>query len=357
MTYFPDVPVEERIIQVLRHLGIEKAHFAAKVPRDWTGLAANYPEVVASLILVCPRGIAPSIARPLESRLLVIVGDRGNQAQGVRQSLADLPGAEVVVLQDYLNVSWADAVADQGEEIVTALTDFLSRHTMGKGTSGLSPNEGEIAGVSYRIQGSGPPLFLLPMGLAPSQWDPVLDLLTQTFTTILVRGPHLGMIPQLESRLSGGYATLRRNLLDEIDLRPSETILDVGCGSGVHDRAIVRRTNGANAITAVDINRYLLGEARFLAEKEGINSTIEFRAGDAESLPFDDDNFDVTISITVIEEVDADKMLAEMVRVTKPGGRVGIVARSVDLPSIINLPLSPKLKAKLEAPGVRQQLL
>jgi ubiquinone/menaquinone biosynthesis C-methylase UbiE len=152
--------------------------------------------------------------------------------------------------------------------------------------------------------------------------------------------------------MSGGYATLRRNLIEEIELRPGETILDVGCGSGVHDRAIVRRTNGENAITAIDINRYLLREARFLAEKEGVNSSIDFRAGDAESLPFDDDNFDVTFSITVIEEVDADRMLAEMVRVTKPGGRVGVVARSVDLPSIINLPLSPGLKTKLEAPGV-----
>ena len=39
----------------------------------------------------------------------------------------------------------------------------------------------------------------------------------------------------------------------------------------------------------------------------------------AESLPFSDNSFDVTMSVTVIEEVDADRMLAEMVRVTKPG--------------------------------------
>ena len=44
-------------------------------------------------------------------------------------------------------------------------------------------------------------------------------------------------------------------------------------------------------------------------------------------------------------------MLAEMVLVTKPGGRVGVVCRSEDLPMIINLPLPSKLKAKLEAPG------
>ena len=44
-------------------------------------------------------------------------------------------------------------------------------------------------------------------------------------------------------------------------------------------------------------------------------------------------------------------MLAEMVRVTKPGGRVDVAVRAVDLPPIINLPLRPELKANVETPG------
>ena len=48
-----------------------------------------------------------------------------------------------------------------------------------------------------------------------------------------------------------------------------------------------------------------------------------------------------------MEEFDAERMLAEMVRVTKPGGRVGVVVRSVDLPPIINLQLGSELTAKL----------
>ena len=56
------------------------------------------------------------------------------------------------------------------------------------------------------------------------------------------------------------------------------------------------------------------------------------------------------MSVTVIEETDADRMLAEMVRVTKPGGRVAVISRAVDMPRPMNLPLSISLKAKVEAP-------
>ena len=58
------------------------------------------------------------------------------------------------------------------------------------------------------------------------------------------------------------------------------------------------------------------------------------------------------MSVTVIEEVDADRMLAELVRVTKAGGRVAIVARAMDMPFLMNAPLPASLKAKVEAPGM-----
>jgi hypothetical protein len=57
------------------------------------------------------------------------------------------------------------------------------------------------------------------------------------------------------------------------------------------------------------------------------------------------------MSCTVLEEGDADKMLAEMVRVTRPGGRVAVIVRTVDMPWWVNAPLGPALKAKVEAPG------
>src|SRR5205085_5443287 len=79
---------------------------------------------------------------------------------------------------------------------------------------------------------------------------------------------------------------------------------------------------------------------------------VDFRQGSAEALPFADDAFDVTMSMTVIEEVDAGQMLMEMVRVTKPVGRVAVISRAMDIPFMINLPLQAELRAKVNVPGL-----
>ena len=62
-----------------------------------------------------------------------------------------------------------------------------------------------------------------------------------------------------------------RTLLKEVQPRPGEAVLEVGCGSGVLDRWLARRTGGAHRITGVDINPYLLREAKALArQSEGL---------------------------------------------------------------------------------------
>ena len=91
--------------------------------------------------------------------------------------------------------------------------------------------------------------------------------------------------------------------------------------------------------------------AAALARNAGVSSLIEFREGSAEALPLPDDSIDVAMSSTVIQRVDADRMVAEMTRVTKPGGRVAIVGHAHDMPQWVNLPLPPGLKARIEAPG------
>jgi ubiquinone/menaquinone biosynthesis C-methylase UbiE len=114
-------------------------------------------------------------------------------------------------------------------------------------------------------------------------------------------------------------------------------------------RWLARYTNGAHHITGVDINPYLLREAAALARKEGLAGVIELRQGNAEALPFADSRFDVTMACTVMEEGNADRMLAECVRVTKSGGRVAVIVRSLDMPGWVNLPLGAELKKKAEA--------
>jgi SAM-dependent methyltransferase len=68
-------------------------------------------------------------------------------------------------------------------------------------------------------------------------------------------------------------------------------------------------------------------------------------------LPFPADSFDVAMSSTVIQRVAADQMLREMVRVTRPGGRVAVVGHAHDMPRWVNLALPAELKARVEAPG------
>jgi SAM-dependent methyltransferase len=135
-------------------------------------------------------------------------------------------------------------------------------------------------------------------------------------------------------------------MLEAIALRPGEVILDVGCGSGVLDRWLAQYTRHAHAITAVDINRYLLQEATALVQSAGLQDVITLQEGNAEALPFAADSFDVTLSLTVLEEGDADQMLRELVRVTKPGGRVAAMVRGDDCPALCPLPLRAEVQAK-----------
>jgi SAM-dependent methyltransferase len=273
--------------------------------------------------------------------------------------MARLPEASVVFLPGYSVLAWSDVVADRPEEIGSALFHFLGQVTSPPGRDVAPPaeKEGEIAGISYRMQGAGPPLVLLPLFLAPSQWDALVNRLSERYCTITLGGTELGAVAVLESRgRTAGYLQMLRTLIEETELQPGERVLEVGCGTGVLDRWLARHTGSKNPIVGVDINRYLLREAAALTRKDGLEGTIAFREGNAEALPFPDGSFDVTMAVTVIEELDADRMLGEMVRVTRSGGRVAVVARALDVPFLMNLALGASLQSKVEAPGVVGQV-
>ncbi len=352
MTTDAESAVDRRLVQLFQHLGLEQVHIAARVTADWHGLAATHPETIASLTLVCPTGLEATPLVALASRVLVLTGDQGAPAEAIRKAMAALPEATLIILHDYFSHTRADLLTDRMEDIGTAMLAFLARmdqlHTVKPVP--LPAQEGEVEGISYRVQGAGAPLVLLPLGLAASQWEPLLPRLSAQYCTITLGGAALGSVASLEARgQSTGYLGVVRNLIAEVHLQPGETILDVGCGSGVLDRWLARYTGGAHRITAVDIHRTLLREAAALATKEGLADRIEFYEGNAEALPFPDNSFDVTMSATVMELLDADRMLHELVRVTKPGGRVGVVVRAVDMHSFVNVHVRAELKLKIAA--------
>src|SRR5499426_984618 len=287
-----ELPVEERLLQLLQHLGIERAHVAARGGGDWGGLAASHPDCIASLTLICPRGMDPSALGPLAPRLLVLAGDQGRPDALVRQAVAPLQSATLITLRDYVSPTiYADVVADRTADIGAAMLDFLARmdQVSGTRTRPLPGGEGEVAGISYRIRGSGPPLVLLPLGVAASQWEPLIPRLSERYCTLTLGGAYLGMIGSLEARgRTTGYLGVVRHLIEEAQLQPGENVLEVGCGTGVLDRWLARHTGRANPIVGVDINRYMLREAMALARQEGWQDVIEFREGSAEALPFPD---------------------------------------------------------------------
>jgi len=193
---------------------------------------------------------------------------------------------------------------------------------------------------------------LLPLDLSPTQWTALIPVLAARWCTIALGGVHLGSVASLEERGRSGYIAIVRNLLDALAIKPGEQVLELGCGSGVIMRELARRTAGANPLTGVDRSPYLLGEARKLAARDGLADRIEFRQGIGEALPLPADFADVAVCSTVAEEGDAERMLSELVRVTKPGGRVGVIVRAIDRGCWVNLPLDPALKAKVEMPGM-----
>jgi SAM-dependent methyltransferase len=346
-----EAPVEARLAALLDELGIGRAHFAGRSSSDWGGFAARYPERVASLTVLCPAALDPMALRPLGVRLLVVAGDRGLGDRRARTALAELPQARSVVLRGYAGLTWSDLAVERGAEIGAAIASFLDELPLPPAAM-LDEREGEVAGVSYRVRGAGSPLVLLPLDLAPTQWAALIPALSERWCTVALGGPHLGSVASLEERGRSGYMAIVRSLVDALAIRPGERVLEVGCGCGVIMRELARRTGGANPLTGIDRSPYLLGEARAAASREGLSERIDFREGRAEALPLPDEFADAALCCTVAEEGEADEMLAELVRATKPGGRVGVIVRSIDRGCWVNLPLDAALKAKVEGPGM-----
>lgn len=341
----------ERLIALMDHLGIDRAHVAAQIPGDIADLVATHRERVGGVVLCVPTRLDPVPFAKVASRVLMIAAEHGMTGPVTQRAADRLPGAVRHILAGYDAAGWSDTVADRPAQVAGTICDFLRGHpaaTPGKSRSA----EGRHAGLTYRIEGSGPALILLPFFLAPSQWTPAVVQLSRHFTVITLGGAYVGGVAALEDRARApSYRALFRTLVDHLDVRPGQSLLDVGCGSGALDRLLAQRLKGQSAaITAVDVNPFLLQEAVALAQAEGLGGAITFADGSAEQLPFADATFDAAFSVTVLEECNADTAIAEMVRVTKPGGAVGIIVRSIDLPQWWSLEVPEHLRRVAETP-------
>lgn len=109
-------------------------------------------------------------------------------------------------------------------------------------------------------------------------------------------------------------------LCETLDVRSGQRVLDVAAGNGNVSLAAARRFCD---VTSTDYVPALLERGRQRAESDGLD--ISFEEADAEQLPFGDASFDVvTSSFGVMFAPDQDRAAAEMLRVIRPGGKIGL---------------------------------
>src|SRR5215831_5992137 len=121
-------------------------------------------------------------------------------------------------------------------------------------------------------------------------------------------------------------ARLRRGFLSLAGVGPGMRVLDVGCGTGVVTRDVAACVGARGWAVGVDPSRALLRVARGRVAASVDGAAPTFRQGDGLALPFASASFDVSLAVTVLLHVPAsDRILAEMWRVTRPGGRVAVL--------------------------------
>lgn len=110
------------------------------------------------------------------------------------------------------------------------------------------------------------------------------------------------------------------SLAEAADVRAGERVLDVAAGNGNATLAAARRFAD---VTSTDYVPALLDKGRERARAEDLS--VRFQVADAEALPFDDESFDVVLStFGVMFAPDQKRAAREMLRVLRPGGRVGL---------------------------------
>jgi SAM-dependent methyltransferase len=120
----------------------------------------------------------------------------------------------------------------------------------------------------------------------------------------------------------GGLPATRR-LLSLCHVAEASEVLDIGCGIGIGPAHIARTYRCR--VVGVDLSPQMIDWARRRARSAGVEDRVTYAVADVLALPFEDDRFDAVIAESVLAFIDdKERAIAEMVRVTKPGGHVGL---------------------------------
>jgi len=120
----------------------------------------------------------------------------------------------------------------------------------------------------------------------------------------------------------GGFEATNE-LLSLCHIEEAREVLNVGCGIGVGS-AYIARKYGCRVV-GIDLSQKMIEWSRLRAREERVESKVEFRTADVLDLPFEADRFDVVFAESVLIFVeDKARAIRECVRVTRPGGYVGL---------------------------------
>jgi len=119
----------------------------------------------------------------------------------------------------------------------------------------------------------------------------------------------------------GGLETTKE-LVELCHVGQDTYVLDVGCGVGA-TACYLAQQHGCRVV-GVDLRQVMVDRSNERAKREGVEDRVEFRAADAQNLPFDEALFDVVLCESVATFIrDRQRVASECARVTRPGGYVG----------------------------------
>ena len=146
----------------------------------------------------------------------------------------------------------------------------------------------------------------MTIGRSGAETDPLIERTRATWTS--------GAF----GRIAVGYAPGAAAFVKGLNLSPGEAVLDVACGTG---NLALPAARARAQVTGVDIAPNLIEEARSASAE--VSLAIQFDVGAAESLPYADGRFQTVMSMFgVMFSAKPDRAIAELLRVTRPGGRV-----------------------------------